>query len=304
MKKFICFLILVIILVLTILFKNEIVRFFMIKFVDKNIEYSEKNDYYKDYDYSFVQNTTTLFPKNKQEVLNIIYTTLNRGLEEITFYCDYNECINDINKVAEDKEQLSSINNLVHPYNSYQNIYFSITSYGRINITVKKLYSNSEILLINNKIKEISDNLFDENTSNYDKIKLFHDYIINNTEYDSTVSIESQFYSDTNANKATGLLFEKKAVCSGYSDTMAIFINKLNINNYKINSEQHIWNLVYIDNEWKNIDATWDDPVTSDGRSILIHDFFMIDTNTLFEKEQEFQKDYHKYNTEIYKEAN
>lgn len=304
MKKFIYFLVLLIILVLTIKFKNEIIRFLMIKFVDKNIEYTEKNDYYKNYDYSFVQNTNTLFPKNKQEVLNIIYTTLNKGIEEITFYCDYDECINDINKIADDKEQLSSINNLVHPYNSYHNIYFSITSYGKINITVKKLYSDSEILLINNKIKEISNNLFNENTSNYDKIKLFHDYIINNTEYDTTVSIESQFYSNTNANKAIGLLFEGKAVCSGYSDTMAIFINELNINNYKINSDQHIWNLVYIDNEWKNIDATWDDPVTSDGRSILIHDFFMIDTNTLFEKEQEFQKDYHKYNTEIYKEAN
>lgn len=306
MKKILFTIIIILLLLLSITknHKDEITKYILMNYIDKDINLEEKNEYHKEYDYIFVQNTNNLHPTNKQEIMNIIYTTLNNGLEETTFYCDYDECINDINNIAENREYLSSINNMVHPFNSYKNIYFTITNYGKITISIKRQYSDSEILLINNKIDEIIENLNLNNLNDYDRIKAFHDYIINNAKYDSTVSIESQLYTDTNSNKATGLLFENKAVCSGYSDTLAIFLNKYGYNNYKISSDEHIWNLIYIDNAWKHIDATWDDPIAVDGRDILIHDFFMIDTQTLFDKEKELEKDNHNYDTNIYIEAN
>lgn len=304
MKKFLYFLLLVILLLITIQHKNEIIKYIMINFIEKNISFKEPNEYYKNYDYEYVQNTDNLYPQNKQDILNIIYTTLNIGSNNTIFYCNYDKCLEDVNEIAENKEQLSAINNIVHPYNSYKNIYFTINDYDRIEINIKKQYSDSEILLINNRINNIINELQIENLNDYNKIKAFHDYIINNTKYDDTVSIESQLYTDTNSNKATGLLFEKKAVCSGYSDTMAIFLNKYGFNNYKISSDDHIWNLIYIDNTWKHIDATWDDPVSSNGRDILIHDFFMIDTNTLINKDKELEKTNHDYDKNIYKEAN
>ena len=306
MKKFLGFVFWILIFVFVFNYRNEIVNLIMKNFVDKEVVvFGEANSYYKNLDYGFVQNTDDLYPNNKQDILNIIYTTLNKGLNEVTFYCenDYENCINDVNEIAGSTDYLSTINNLVHPFNSYRNIYFSISTYGKVTISINKLYSDAEILLINNKINEINNSLFYANISNYDKIKLFHDYIINNTVYDSDVSIENQRYITTNANTALGLLFEGKAVCSGYSDTMAIFLSNEGFNNYKISSEEHIWNLVNIDGVWKHIDATWDDPVTSSGKNILIHDFFLIDTKTLREKEDSLNKENHYFNEVLYIEA-
>ena len=33
----------------------------------------------------------------------------------------------------------------------------------------------------------------------------------------------------------------------------------LNIPNLKISSANHVWNLVYLDNNWLHLDLTWDD---------------------------------------------
>ena len=307
MKKFIVFLFLVCIFGIVYVNRNSIINFVLRNVVSKNeVVFAEPNEYYKDYDYIYVQNTTNLYPSSKHDILNIIYSTLNRGVDEVVFYCadGYNDCINDINNIAEDSLVLATINNFVHPYNSYSKIYFSINDYGKVKINVSKNYSDEDIELINNKLDEILDSLFYDGMSDYDKIKAFHDYIINNTSYDSSVSIESQIYNKTDSSIAKGLLFNGKAICSGYSDTMAIFLNKLGINNYKISSDEHIWNLVYIDGSWKHIDATWDDPITVDGRNVLIHDFFLLSTDDLFNKEKNIEKNNHQFDRSLYLEAN
>lgn len=302
MKKLLYAVLLLLTFLIVLQKKDIIIKYILIHYVDKDISFSEPNKYYKSTNYSFVENTNNLYPTNKQDILNIIYTAINTGSNNVIFFCNYEECINDVNEIVENKEYLSGINNMVHPYNSYSNIYFTISTYGKIRISMKRQYSESETLLIENKIDEIINELSLNNYNNYDKIKLFHDYIINNTKYDSTT--EEKKENETNANKATGLLFEKKAICSGYSDTMAIFLNKIGVENYKISSKEHIWNLVKIDDKWLHIDATWDDPISSNNEDILLHDFFMIDTNTLIEKENNMEIKSHDYNKDVYKEAN
>ena len=47
------------------------------------------------------------------------------------------------------------------------------------------------------------------------------------------------------------------------------------------------------------MDATWDDPVASDGKPHLLHNFFMIDTNELHKLDDKE----HNYDVNIYKEA-
>ena len=304
MEKFLYILLFILLIVLVYTKRNEITKDIMINYVDNDLKFEEPNEYYKNYDYEYVQNTENLYPEKKQDILNILYTTLNRGQTEASFYCKYEECINDVNEIAEGKDYLASINNLVHPFNSYKNIYFTINKYEKIELSIKKQYSDTEILIINQKIDNIMSELSLESLNDYEKIQAFHDYIINNTKYDSSINIENQLTVDTNSNKATGLLLENKAICSGYSDTMAIFLNKLNYNNYKISSEKHIWNLIKLDNNWKHIDATWDDPISSDGKDILLHDFFLIDTNELMENEKKFEQIEHNFNKNIYKEAN
>lgn len=307
MKKLLFFLFLLIVLFLVYVKRDYIVNTIMRNHIyGEYIVFGEPNSYYKDYDYKFVQNTTNLIPNNRQDILNIIYTTLNRGLDEITFYCskDYSSCVDDVNDIAEDNLYLSTINNLVHPYNSYSKINFTINTYGKISISISKIYSEDDIEFVNNRLDEITDSIIDDDMSIYDKIKVFHDYIIDHTVYDSSVSIENQLSSGTNSNNAFGLLLNGKAICSGYSDIMAIFLNKYKINNYKISSDEHIWNLVYYDGKWKHIDVTWDDPVTSDGNNVLLHDFFLINSDELFDKESSFDKYNHEFNKDLYIEAN
>ena len=307
MKKFLCYLVIICLCGIIYTNRETIINFFSAFFYgNETAIFDEPNEYYKNYDYKFVQNTDNLYPNNKQDILNIIYSTLNRGVDNVTFYCgdNYDNCISDVNEIADNNLYLSTINNLVHPYNSYKNIHFSISNYGKVTIEVSKVYSDESISLINDKIDQIIGSITNESMSDYDKILAFHDYIVNNTYYDSSISDSGKVPEGNNSNNAYGVLYEGKAICSGYSDAMAIFLSKLGINNYKISSDIHVWNLVNLNGVWKHIDTTWDDPVTATGENLLLHDFFMINTYDLSQKEQEYEMSNHNYDQNLYKEAN
>ena len=78
---------------------------------------------------------------------------------------------------------------------------------------------------------------------------------------------------------------------------MKLFLDELNIINYKISNDQHIWNLVYLDGEWLHLDLTWDDPVST--KNITRDNYFLIDTKTL----ELLDDDVHYYNSIIFTEA-
>ena len=164
------------------------------------------------------------------------------------------------------------------------------------------LYSNEEINSIENKISSFEKEYIKSGMNTKDKIKAFHDYLINNSVYDKkrANAIESGNDSNTNnSHKATGPLIDGIALCSGYSDAMKIYLDKLGIPNYKISNSNHIWNLVYLDGQWLHLDLTWDDPVTTDGSNILLHKFFLITTSELFKLDSSG----HNFNSLYYKEA-
>ena len=129
-----------------------------------------------------------------------------------------------------------------------------------------------------------------------DKIKTIHDYIINNTDYDElkTNNINDETYK---SNTAYGVLIQGYGICSGYADTMAIFLNQLDIKNYKISNENHIWNLVYVNGLWKHLDATWDDPISEFNANR--NTYFLISTEELIK----LNDDTHSFDKLIYSEA-
>ena len=80
--------------------------------------------------------------------------------------------------------------------------------------------------VINNYIDEFNNKNINLSMNNYDKIKSFHDHIVNRTMYDE----ENKFDSYTAYNLITSGI----SICGGYSDIMAIYMNQLDIKNYKI----------------------------------------------------------------------
>ena len=240
-----------------------------------------KNEYYRENNYLFVQNTDDFSPKNKQELINIYYTIINSGVDTFTFKCneEYSSCVKDVKDLANDQAQLSDINNYVHPFNGFAHIETEYDSLGRVTVNIVKSYTNEKIEMINKKVDELYPQLVNENDTTYNNIKRVHDYIINNTIYDSNRSDNGIINYESDI--AYGPLFQGYAICGGYSDLMELFLIRMGINCYKISSDDHVWNAVYYDGKWLHLDLTWDDPVSSDGRQYLEYNYFLIDTPKL-----------------------
>ena len=88
--------------------------------------------------------------------------------------------------------------------------------------------------------------------SDMQKVKLVHDYIVTNVEYDYSYSK----YSAYNA------LIEGSSVCQGYALLTYRMLRGLGLQTRIIsglgNSDRHAWNIVKVGNKYYNIDCTWD----------------------------------------------
>lgn len=281
-------------------YKDEIYIYYRenILKVKENIKIN-KNEYFKNKDYKYVQNTSDFVAKDKKHLLNIFYTVINSGQTKFTFYCDdnYKDCTKDIVELVNNEETLSNINNFVHPYNSFKKVSTTYDKYGEINLKIEKVYTQEDIELINNKVNEIVNKEIKSNMKDKEKIETIHNYIINHGRY-ATDSIREK-NKDKEYNKANDILIDGYGLCSSYADAMAIFLYKFGIDNYKIASSEHIWNLVNINNKWLHLDLTWDDPITSNNKDKLEKLFLLIDNKEL--KKLNVKK--HDYNKEIYIEA-
>ena len=256
------------------------------------------NEYNRNYDFAFVQNTDDFIPTSRQDLLNIYYSVINSGNNSYTFLCpmEYTDCLEEVEFLAGDNKIISTINNFVHPFNSFEMIETSYDNLGNVTINVVKNYSADEIDKINKEIDRLIPLLVNDGYSNYDNIKNIHDYIINNTKYD--IDRTDLGIINYQSHLAYGPLFEGYAICGGYTDLMYLFLERMDIKSYKVASETHTWNGLLLDNKWVHLDLTWDDPVTSTSVDVMIDDYFMLSTDELFEKEPKE----HNFNPNYYRE--
>ncbi len=296
MRKIILPIIVVIALAMVLLNINSIGKNIM-NYVNgsKDVVILPGNEYRKDTDYLFVKRVNSYVPYSYNDLVNIYFNFINNGWNTFTFYCpsEYSECLNDVDKIRKDKTLLSNINNFVHPYNSFDRINTAVASSGEVTLSLTKLYTEEDIYQINKKVDEIMDELFmgEENLDDTEKILKVHDYIINNARYD--IERNEKGTSQYKSNTAYGVLFQGYAVCSGYTDAMAIFLSKMGFNNYKIATDTHVWNAVYYKDEngkekWVHLDLTWDDPVVKDNPSAnyINHKYFLVNNSTLLKEDE------------------
>ena len=283
--------------------KDKIVYKYYEYTIDKKYSKININDYYKDDNFNYVDDYTESGIKNRNDLINSIYYAINSGTDYIERYIDsdYTNYINDINTLtayngAEFKKVISTLNNFVHPYNSSNNVKISYGGDYKIGITINRAYTQDEINEINNKVDKILNENVNNNMPPKEKIRAIHDYIIDHTEYDK-LKYENKNDDTYKSNTAYGVLIEGYGTCNGYADAMEIFLDKMNIINYKISNEEHIWNLVYLDGKWYHLDLTWDDPISD--ININRDTYFLISTKTL----EKINDGTHTFDKKIYSEA-
>jgi transglutaminase-like putative cysteine protease len=104
-----------------------------------------------------------------------------------------------------------------------------------------------------------------------DRIKIIHDYLVQNTTYDydsltdrkpqdALSVLGTRYFVDTRYTE--GHYF---AVCEGYSNAAAALLRAAGIETRYVSSTamNHGWNHVFTGGSWKFMDVTWDDPTVS-----------------------------------------
>ena len=119
-----------------------------------------------------------------------------------------------------------------------------------------------------NQVRQIRNQVISRRTGNtYQDIKMVHDYLVDNLEYDTSIS-RPHIYT------IYGALINKVCVCEGYARAFKYIMDGLNIpcvmvmgeaTNSQGQRENHAWNYVQINGKWYAIDVTWDDPVVYGG---------------------------------------
>lgn len=287
----------VLILSICAFFKSDIEYMVVTKNIDRLYGTTVENDYFIEDNFDYVDNANDAILTSKNDVINTIYFLINSGTTYSERYCskDYENCFNDINELSSDVELLTNLNNYVHPYNSFDNISFSFNN-EVVQIKIEHIYSDDDINTLNKIVDEFINNNITNSMGTKEKIRIIHDYIINNADYD-ILKTKNKDDNTYRSSTAYGVLLQGYGICSGYSDAMAIFLDKLNIINYKISNDQHIWNLVYLDGEWLHLDLTWDDPISDS--NITRDNYFLISTKNL----ETLDDGVHYYNKSIFTEA-
>ena len=119
----------------------------------------------------------------------------------------------------------------------------------KLHVKLKRTDSLEEYQETMKLVKEIADEINKSAKNDYERIKLTHDTLVKRIEY-------ANGYQG-----AYAALNKGKAVCSGYAAAFQLIMDELGIPcKMVVNDEiNHIWNCVYLDEEWYHVDVTWDD---------------------------------------------
>ncbi len=146
------------------------------------------------------------------------------------------------------------------------NVY--INSGEEANYLIDEFSSKEQIDKAMNQIEQIRNQILQNRSDDtYANIKMVHDYLVENIEYDTTISKD-------NIYNIYGAMINHEAVCEGYARSFKYLMDAFGIpytlvigkgTNTEGKTENHAWNYVQIDNKWYAVDSTWDDPVSSMG---------------------------------------
>ena len=125
---------------------------------------------------------------------------------------------------------------------------------------------------VKKQIKNIVKEIINDDMSISEKINTIVNYVIDYMEYDAGVYDDGELESIYNKD-ALKYALEGKGVCRNYTALTTVLMQEAGIDVYEVTNEDHIWNLVKIDDQYYWIDTTWLDGFTKE--EILSSEYYM-----------------------------
>jgi hypothetical protein len=134
---------------------------------------------------------------------------------------------------------------------------------------------------------DVSQELFHDGMSDYEKVKAAYQFIAQKVDYDydtfeATDPKKGSFWLNQDQIKLdsfnwVGFALTDCVVCEGYSQAMKALMNMAEVPCIVVTGEPeswdesgHAWNKVYLDGNWYNLDITWDDNGTTAGTDYFL----------------------------------
>lgn len=102
-------------------------------------------------------------------------------------------------------------------------------------------------------------NELDKNLSDIEKVKLITNYIESNIKYLTNSALKRKGISMKDISNAEFAFLKGFGICNSIGALTTLLLNneKMNVNVRCVCSEDHVWNIVKVDNKWYYIDNTW-----------------------------------------------
>lgn len=201
-----------------------------------------------------------------------LYDDIVKGIEGLK----YKICDDDAYTI----EEWTKIYGMV--YNQEPRLFYmnSRVKVGKLFYTTK---SPDVINQMQKDIDAVADKLVSEangKSSTFEKLKVFHDYLVLNSSFEFSEgdqSYNASIYNAFGSGEPQGNI-----QCNGYAKAMQYLCDKAGIVSMVVTGEtpegaSHAWNVVDVDGKWYNLDCTWDDPLleTHNYKNIR-YNFFLV----------------------------
>lgn len=233
----------------------------------------------------------SLLDSDQKQLYDTIYSTIvNHRYETPLDMVEHSTLDHCFESVIRDHPEIYYVRGYTYSQNNYT---------GKINMFAPN-YSMSagEMEYCNKQIDAYVQSFMLEapvNGTEYEKIKYIYDYVISHTEYDLETESNQSLY---------GAFALGRCACNGYAKAVQYLANKLGIYSVFVvgtangngTNGLHAWNIVKIDGQFCQVDATWgDQPIKTDAMVVSASTYDYLCANDEIFFKNHFEDDFAEY---------